>query len=116
VLTILSRSMASLTALFPYAALALTDLGGADEIAGVSSDLSDSGIREAILNILFRVLSFVGLIAVVVIVIAGIMLVISGGDEQQKDKAKKIIIYTIVGMLVIGFASAFVGFVASLFD
>ena len=50
------------------------------------------------------------------IVIAGIMLVISGGDEQQKDKAKKIIIYTIVGMLVIGFASAFVGFVASLFD
>jgi predicted benzoate:H+ symporter BenE len=48
---------------------------------------------------------------VIVVVIAGIRLVISQGEEQEKDKAKKTIFYAIIGLIIILFAQAIVGFV-----
>lgn len=79
----------------------------AENIGGVNG----RGIREIILDILLYVLFFMGLAAVVVIVIAGLYLIFSLGDEAAKDKAKKIILYAIVGLLVIGLASALVIFI-----
>lgn len=76
----------------------------AEAIGGVSGD----DIRVIILNLLLAVLLFMGLAAVVVIVIAGIWLVVSVGDEQAKEKAKKIIIYAIAGLIVIAIAAGLV--------
>ncbi len=87
-------------------------VGGIDaakDVGGVSGD----DIQTVILDILKNILLFMGLAAVVVIVIAGISLVISLGDDTAKDKAKKIILYAIVGLLVILLASAIVGIIAS---
>ena len=52
------------------------------------------------------------LIAVIFIVIAGIRLVVSQGEEQEKDKAKKTILYVIIGLVVILIAQAIVSFIA----
>ncbi|MBT4119858.1 MAG: hypothetical protein HOE29_02985, partial [Candidatus Peribacter sp.] len=68
-------------------------------------------IRDIILNLLLAVLIFMGLAAVVVIVIAGIMLVISVGDEQAKEKAKKIITYAIIGLILIAIAAGIVNII-----
>ena len=56
--------------------------------------------------------NILALVAVVVIVIAGIRLVVAGSDEQQRDKAKNMVLYAIIGLVVIILASAIVGFVA----
>src|SRR3989344_3599008 len=89
---------------------------GAGGIFGPVPDLGTTGgtdIRATVLGILRGVLAFMALIAVVVIVIAGIMLVVSMGDEGAKDRAKRIIFYAVIGLIIILLASALVGFISS---
>jgi multisubunit Na+/H+ antiporter MnhB subunit len=74
----------------------------------VGSD-GDPGGEEVVLGILERVVSFTALIATVVIVIAGFYLVLGLGEDSSKDKAKKIILYTFVGVMLIGLAAVIVG-------
>lgn len=81
---------------------------------GLPTGADSAQLRRVVIGILFSVLRFVGLIAVVVIVIAGIMLVVSGGDEGQKDKARKIVLYAVIGLIVIALASLIVRFVEDL--
>lgn len=82
-------------------------LGGLQHAQAVGG-VTDRNIREVVLNILLAVLLYMGLAAVVVIVIAGIWLVLSVGDEQAKEKAKKIILYAVAGLIVIALAAAIV--------
>jgi len=96
----------------------IIDATGGGSIFGPVPDLGNTGgsdIRVVILNILSTVLSFMGLAAVVVIVIAGILMVVSLGDETAKDKAKRIIFYAIIGLVIIIIASAIVRVVESSF-
>ncbi len=51
---------------------------------------------------------FVGAIAVIVIVMRGFSLVFSGGDEESLTKAKKHIIYAMIGLIVIGISEVVV--------
>jgi len=89
---------------------------------GIKTGISQAGgivggevdLQKTILRILEKVLTYIGLVAVVVIVIAGIILITSGGDDAKKDQAKKIIIYTLVGMIVILLASGLVALIAGL--
>ncbi|MAE68230.1 MAG: hypothetical protein QF793_03460 [Candidatus Peribacteraceae bacterium] len=76
----------------------------AEAIGGVTGQ----EIRQIVLSLLLAVLLFMGLAAVVVIVIAGIWLVVSVGDEQAKEKAKKIILYALVGLIIIALAAGIV--------
>jgi hypothetical protein len=87
---------------------------GGQALFGDVPTLGNAGgtdLRATVLAILQGILNFMALAAVVVIVIAGIILVVSGGEEQSKDRAKRIIFYAIIGLLVIAFASAIVGFI-----
>ncbi|MFH1444374.1 MAG: hypothetical protein ABIG34_03215 [Candidatus Peregrinibacteria bacterium] len=84
-------------------------LGNADDInlgGGGGTDL-----KGTILSIAQKILGFVSLVAIVVIVIAGIWLIVGLGEESSKDKAKKIVIYTIAGLILILIARAIVTFV-----
>lgn len=84
-------------------------LGDANEIntgGGGGGDL-----QGTIINIVQKILEFVTLVAVVVIIIAGIWMIVGLGDESAKERAKKIVIYTIVGLLLILVARAIVMFV-----
>ncbi len=90
--------------------------GEVPDIGGVDTGDDTDSVREAILNVLDVVLSFMALIAVIFIVIAGIRLVISQGEEAEKDKAKKTIFYVIIGLVVILLAQAIVRFLATVVD
>jgi len=86
--------------------------GDVPDIGGVEGGGSEQQVRQGILDVLEVVLNFMALIAVIFIVIAGIRLVVSQGEEQEKDKAKKTILYVIIGLVVILIAQAIVSFIA----
>jgi type IV secretory pathway VirB2 component (pilin) len=88
--------LAKVIVAFIYAALGgnLADIG--INIPGGTGD-----IRQVITSVLNTVLNFVGLIAVIAIVIAGIWLIVGMGSDESKDRAKKIILYTIIGLIII---------------
>ncbi len=90
---------------------ALANFGGdIPAIPGTPEAISGGDARTVILRIMAFVLDFLALIAVVFIVIAGIRLIVSQGEEEQKNKAKKTIIYVIVGLIVVLFARVIVSF------
>lgn len=81
-------------------------------IADNVSDLPNANDpHRTIGNWLTAILNFVALIAVIMIIIAGFYLVLSLGEDEKKDKAKKIIFYTLIGLIVLLFARIIVGLV-----
>ncbi len=85
-------------------------LGGLDSVSGIAG-LPDGDVRATIIRILLSVLSFLALAAVITIIIAGIILIVSLGNEEQKERAKRIIFYTLIGLVIILFARVIVGLV-----
>ena len=69
-------------------------------------------VIERIIN-LITVIAFS--IAPIIIVIAGFYFVVSGGDPEKVSTAKKIIINTVIGLLVILLSRAFVAAIQSIF-
>lgn len=68
-------------------------------------------IKLVLIKVITIILDFIILIAVIFVIVAGIRLIVSGGDEGEKDKAKKTIIYVIVGLIIVLFARVIVVFV-----
>ncbi|MDD5103886.1 MAG: hypothetical protein PHX93_05850 [Candidatus Peribacteraceae bacterium] len=100
-----------------YYALALLALPRvtAAQALGDANEINVGGggenLQGTIINITMKVLGFVSLIAVVVIIIAGIWLIVGLGSDASKETAKKIVIYTIIGLILILAARAIVMFV-----
>lgn len=93
-----------------FASRALAQFGqdDLDEIeGGVEGDVD---VKQTLIDVLQFVLSFLALLAIIFIIVAGIRLIVSQGEEEQKDKAKKTILYVIIGLLVILFAKVIVSF------
>ncbi|MCF7846655.1 MAG: PKD domain-containing protein [Candidatus Gracilibacteria bacterium] len=79
---------------------------GSFSLEGYEDDFSSeisahTSLRAYIRNVLNFILSFLGIIAIAVIILAGFMYVTSLGDDGQKDKAKKILQYAVIGILII---------------
>ncbi len=87
--------------------------GGVEHAAGISGP-SHMTLRGAVLNILYKVLNYLALIAVAVIIFAGFYLVVSQGSDDVKEKVKKIILYVAIGLLIVFFARLFVGFITNM--
>ncbi len=83
--------------------------------AGLGGISNQTSVVAIVLMIINAILLIVLILAVLVIVIAGIYLITSNGDEGQKDKAKKIIFYCIIGIIVILMARVIVMYVNNLF-
>ncbi len=87
--------------------------GGGGLGAGMNAASTIGGIstldgKALIVRIIEIALDYVLIIAVAAVIVAGIYLIVSNGDEGQKDKAKNIIIYTVVGIILILFARVIV--------
>ena len=78
--------------------------GGTSSIIGVDG----GGPREVIISLVKTVLAYMALIATVMILVAGIWLIVGATDDSSKEKAKKIITYTIAGLIIILLAEAIV--------
>jgi len=75
----------------------------------VGDNYGDTGpIREAIRRILYIALSYVALLAVATIVIAGFYLILGLGSDESRTTARKIILYTIAGVIIMGLSVAIV--------
>ncbi|MCF7917999.1 PKD domain-containing protein [Candidatus Gracilibacteria bacterium] len=61
----------------------------------------NTSARGYILNVLNFALSFLGIIAVAMIIYAGFLYVTASGDDGQSEKAKNIVMYAAIGILVI---------------
>lgn len=89
----ISSGIAAGMALAPLAALAqFTTPGG--------TGLPSGGIVQILTNGMNWLLIIVGILGVVGFVIAGILYLTAAGDDDQISKAKRAMIYSIVGVLV----------------
>lgn len=61
----------------------------------------DIDIKEVAIKIVDWLLGFVGVIAVIVFIYSGILYLLSGGNEEHTGKAKKAMLYAIVGIIII---------------
>lgn len=60
-----------------------------------------TGLRGIVLTIVNFFLTFLGLLAVVMVIYGGFLYVSSAGNEENVNKAKKILLYAVVGIVVI---------------
>lgn len=79
-------------------------IGATSGITGVAS-ISPYAL---ITKILVVVLNYAALAAFIMVVIAGFYLVLSNGNDDNKEKAKKIITYTLIGLTVLLFSRVIV--------
>jgi len=82
--------------------------------SGVPTAVNATELRPFIGNTLRYVVNHLALAAVVTIVIAGILLIVGLGTDQARERAKKIIIYTFVGLVLIFFTRVIVAFVLNI--
>jgi len=66
---------------------------------GVGSEGSGS-ILGIVVNILYWLLAILSIVALIGFIIAGIMYLTAAGDETQAGKAKKAMMYSIIGVIV----------------
>jgi len=73
----------------------------------------DDSFLSSVGTITKTLLFVLGAIAVLVIIVAGIMYVVSGGEAAAVKKAKDMILYAVVGLVVALLAFAIVNFVVT---
>lgn len=82
----------------------------AASIAGPSG-LPEWAAGQLITRIIWFILGLSATISVAVIVVGGIMYIISLGDEQKAARAKRILLFAIIGLAITGGAFMIVRFV-----
>ncbi len=83
--------------------------GGVKEAALIDGPVH-APLRLIILAMFYKVLWFLALAGVVMVVAAGVFMILSGGNEGAKDRAKKIILYVVIGLIIVLLARSLVGF------
>lgn len=60
-----------------------------------------TGLRGIVLTIVNFFLTFLGLLAVIMVIYGGFLYVSSAGNEENVNKAKKILLYAVLGIIII---------------
>ncbi len=81
------------------------NIGGILKVAGIRTDETAS---QYAIRVVKYFLGFVTIIAVIYIIWAGFQLMIGAGDEEKAKKAKNIIVYVIVGIVIMWLAYSIV--------
>ena len=79
--------------------------------AAAGCDNSDSDVPKRVADIINIFIAVMGVIAVIMIIYGGISLVLSLGNAEKVRKAKNIIIYSAIGLLVVLISFAIINFV-----
>lgn len=67
-----------------------------------------TSFRGIILTVVNFFLTFLGLLTVVMVIYGGFLYVTAGGSEDNVGKAKKILLYSVIGIVIIVASFAFV--------
>jgi len=106
--TIISLVALSLLAL-PVVALAQNGNYGLENAADLG--LGSNSLIDTITNVIGVLLSLLGILAVLLILWGGFLWMTAAGDTDKVDKAKKLIISGVVGIVIIFSAYAIASFV-----
>jgi hypothetical protein len=79
----------------------------------ITGPIQGMTLQEIVVEMLIRILNLVSLAATVMIIVAGIVLIVSGGSEGMRDRAKRIVVYTVIGLCLVLFARVVVGFLTT---
>ncbi len=80
-----------------------------EDIANISNiETYDKGISEFILRILTILTAFLAVVAVAAIVYGGFVYITSAGSDERAQTGKKIILYAVIGLLIVGVAALMV--------
>jgi len=103
-----------------FNALAATGdvIGGLDETAGKITAfqgqvIDNSFIQTQTGRIIGVVLSFVGVIFLIMMIYSGIMWMTASGNDQQVQKAKDLLINSVIGIIIIFAAYAITAFIGN---
>ncbi len=81
---------------------------------GAAPNVAAQGtLGQNVTSIINFFLGLLGLIAVAFLIYAGVLMVTAGGNEEQVGKAKKIITYAVIGIVIIILSYTIVTFVTS---
>jgi len=72
--------------------------------------------RDFIVNVIKYFITFLGLIAVVMVMYAGFLWMTSDGDPEKVNKAKKTLINSVIGLIVVLSSFAIVTFIANMMN
>lgn len=95
-----------------------TGFGCVDELgtkSGIEAVTKDNIVTK-ILEVTKVLLQFVGIAAVIVVIIGGVMYMTSLGDETKAERAKKVLLYAIIGLAIIGAAIIIVNLIIGTFQ
>jgi hypothetical protein len=91
----------SIMALLPVAGAAGL-LDGTTPVEAVSTATGgETTIRGLVLTIVNYFLGFLGLLAVIMVIYGGVTYVASAGNDEAVGKAKKIIMYAVIGLIIV---------------
>lgn len=77
-------------------------IDSSDNISAVAEATGGEGsIKSLVQTLLNFALSFLGFVATVMVIYGGILYVVSAGDEESVGKAKKILMYAVIGIVII---------------
>jgi len=87
-----------------------------DKVATEDSGLSrEEEVTPILLQILNWLLGLVGMIALIVLIIGGVYYITALGQEDKIKTAKRIILFAIIGLIVVGMSWSILSFVLSTF-
>lgn len=101
----------SVGALVSLSASAQTTSFSIEDI-GSSIGLGSADLRQTVINILQWVLGILGLVAVSFIIYGGVLWMTANGRQERIDKAKRVILSAVIGLVIVLIAWAIVLFVA----
>lgn len=94
--------MVGALSMFNLAANAAGILNPTDNLGAVSDATGgQTSLRGLVLTIVNYFLGFLGLLAVVMVIYGGVTYVSSAGNDEAVGKAKKIIMYALIGIVII---------------
>ncbi len=77
-------------------------IDSSDNISAISDATGgESSIKALVQTLLNFFLSFLGFVATVMVIYGGILYVVSAGNDENVGKAKKILLYAVVGIVII---------------
>jgi len=80
----------------------IKDLASSGAATGSNIIEEATSIGDIIENVMLFLLTIFGILAVISFVFSGITYVTSAGDSTKADKAKKMIVYSIIGVVITG--------------
>jgi len=86
----------------------LTEAGATATESGL---LGDTDAKALIIKVINFILGLVGAIAVLALIYAGVSYITALGDEQKAERAKRMILYVLIGLALIILSAAIVNLV-----